>query len=227
MSIINKLDERCNFIKSKHTHVKGYEDLIITLGRKCDRIMDIGAAGYIITSLLLKGISLDTSIKKRLYLLDFKMEHFDMMDVYELVQPQKHLIFQYCRQFLEYYKFVRSHDLIVLDTYHFYGYYRDQLEIIADHVSKYILITNWRKNKAYSIVTTDNIDITSVLSKTDYTRDEINTGLGDAVAEFLDKHDDFMIGYECNKYRGLLILCKRDYFDELNEICNISIDELY
>ena len=106
---------------------------------------------------------------------------------------------------------IPSIDLLFIDSWHVYGHLKRELENSSKNVNKYIILHDTTVDEVYGESIRMYMNINEQSKNTGYPIEEITKGLGPAIQEFLDNHDEWILFEKYTNNNGLTILKKNKF----------------
>lgn len=197
-------------IERKLTHaIKHHGDIdehliyLMKLSSDCESILECGVRDIVSSWAFVNGLIINKSNHKKLICSDIN----PASGAQELATA--------CSENGIHHKFIvgndldmdmEPYDMIFIDTWHIYGQLKRELAKMCSYAKKYIVMHDTEVDKIHgeSIRLNDNID--RMIQKSGYSREDITTGLGRAVDEFLEVHPEWKVKKHFVHENGLTIL---------------------
>ena len=101
---------------------------------------------------------------------------------------------------------MQEYDMTFIDTWHIYGHLKRELAKMAPYTRKYIVMHDTEIDKIKGESLRERHDIATKIRESGYTYQEITTGLGKAIDEFLLANSEWRIKYHFEHNNGLTVL---------------------
>ena len=105
---------------------------------------------------------------------------------------------------------MEEYDLIFIDTWHIYGHLKRELKKFAPYAKKYIVMHDTEVDKIHGETIRGGGNIEHEMRSSGYTYEEITTGLGRAIMEFLVENPEWKIRYHFEHENGLTVLAREN-----------------
>jgi hypothetical protein len=212
MNNINKIKEIVYLI-SINRYGSGSSDImehIYTLynyAKECDSIFETGVRGCISSWAFLYGL-LDNNNgnKKRFFMND--IEPCDINNLLEISKPFNIDIKYEWKNNLNL-DIRENYDITFIDTWHVYGQLKRELEKFSKITNKYIIMHDTTVDEIKGESIRCNHDILKQSRESGFPINEITRGLGPALQEFLETHNEWYIKEKYTNNNGLTILAKK------------------
>ena len=176
---------------------------LMKLSSECESILECGVRSIVSSWAFVNGLAINKSVRKKLICSDIDPA------------PGAQELAAACADNGIQHKFIvgndldmemEPYDMIFIDTWHVYGHLRRELAKMCSYAKKYIVMHDTEVDKIHgeSIRVNDNIDW--MVQKSGYSREDITTGLGRAVDEFLEAHPEWKVNKHFVHENGLTIL---------------------
>ena len=101
---------------------------------------------------------------------------------------------------------MEPYDMIFIDTWHIYGHLKRELAKMHFYAKKYIVMHDTEVDKIHGECIRMNDNIDWMIQKSGYSHQDVTTGLGLAVEEFLAAHPEWKIKRHFQHENGLTVL---------------------
>ena len=102
-----------------------------------------------------------------------------------------------------------NYDITFIDTWHVYGQLKRELEKFSKITNKYIIMHDTTVDEVYGESIRCSHDIINQNKVSGFPINEITRGLGPAISEFLETHNEWYIKEKYTNNNGLTILAKK------------------
>jgi hypothetical protein len=185
---------------------------LMTLTKHCETVVEMGVREVVSTWAFIEGLRGNGSSTKTLISVDKN----DIPDK-EFVEHQARLVgvdFTFV-QHDSVSVSLPDTDILFIDTWHSYAHLIRELEAHHEKVKKFIIMhdTESYKTESDSVVFKEDLDALS--KETGYPIEEIKKGLGAAVMDFLQNHQEWVIGVHFSNNNGLTVLERKGLRENL------------
>ena len=202
---MEKIEEKYNSLCNTPSDINEHLPILYKYAKECETVIECGVRGCISSWALVFGL-LNNNKETKKILLNDKIE----CDINELLNETKNLYITINYQWINNLdlQLTNNYDLVFIDTWHVYGHLKRELTKFGPITNKYILMHD---------TTIDEIDGETIRcewnaveqsNNTGYSVDEINSGLGKAITEFLENNKEWILLEKLTNNNGLTILQK-------------------
>jgi hypothetical protein len=172
---------------------------------KCGTVAEMGVRAPVSTWAFLRGLCDSPAPTKTLFCVD--IEPVDM-EMPRTLASHAGINFRFFQENSATVDFGTDVDLLFIDTWHVYGHLKRELDFHHARVTKYIIMHDTTLDEVDGESLRCSLDINAQMANTGYTREDICTGLGRAVAEFLEAHPEWHVEAKFENCNGLTILAR-------------------
>lgn len=101
---------------------------------------------------------------------------------------------------------MEPYDMIFIDTWHIYGHLKRELAKMHFYAKKYIVMHDTEVDKIHGESIRMKLNIEEQMNVSGYSREDITTGIGRAIDEFLEAHPEWKVKKHFIHENGLTIL---------------------
>ena len=177
------------------------------LSSKCESILECGVRRIVSSWAFLNGLIINRSPNKKLNCCDTDVSS----GATELAKACKENNIEHTFYVMSDLDLpMEEYDLIFIDTWHIYGHLKRELKKMGPYAKKYIVMHDTEVDKIHGESVRGGNDIESQMRSSGYTHEEITTGLGRAITEFLAENPEWKIKYHFEHENGLTVLARED-----------------
>jgi len=221
--IKEKFNNECNRISDINEHLI----ILYRYAKDCESIIECGVRGCVSSWAFAAGLLDNDKPNKSILLND--IDNCNIDEFLKLTQNTSLIVnYKWCSDLdLQIEKNV---DMVFIDTFHVYGQLKRELEKFSKVTNKYIIMHDTSVDEIYGECIRCGLNAEIFSSKTGFSVEEINKGLGPAINEFLLLNLEWTLHKKYTNNNGLTILKKSPIITETSgniklEICeNVESD---
>jgi cephalosporin hydroxylase len=180
--------------------------IMMAMSAECKTIAELGVRDIVSTWAFLQGLLNNNSDTKRLICVD--VCDIPNIDIVKYIGKKENICVKFIKHDSATVKLPKV-DMVFIDTWHVYGHLKRELEHLHSNVGKYIVMHDTEIDKIYGEVVRLNHDPEKASAKSGYPLNEITTGLGIAIIEFLTDHPEWEFKVHFTNCCGLTILQRK------------------
>ena len=204
---MQKVEQKYNSLCHSPSDINEHLPVLCRYAKECETIIECGVRGCVSSWALVNGL-LNNNKENKKILLNDKVE----CDINELLTETKDLpiqiIFEWKNNLdLE---LTTNYDMVFIDTWHIYGHLKRELNKFGPVTNKYIIMhdTTIDEIDGETIRCGWNADQQSI--ETGYSVEEIRSGLGKAINEFLENNNEWELIEKLTNNNGLTVLHRKN-----------------
>jgi hypothetical protein len=173
------------------------------LASECESILECGVRSIVSSWAFVNGLTINKSANKLLHCCDTQLSP-GAQELATACKEQKieHTFYAMNDLHLP----MQEYDMVFIDTWHIYGHLKRELAKMAPYAKKYIVMHDTEIDKVRGESLRIHDDIAAKIRESGYTYEEVTTGLGKAIDEFLIANDEWRIKYHFKNCNGLTVL---------------------
>ena len=203
---MQKIEEKYNSLCHSPSDINEHLPVLCKYAKECETVIECGVRGCVSSWALVFGL-LNNNKQNKKILLNDKVE----CDINELLTETKDLPVEITYEWKNNLDLVLTSncDMVFIDTWHVYGHLKRELTKFALVTNKYIIMHD---------TTIDEIDGETIRcgwnaeeqsKETGYTVEEIRSGLGKAINEFLENNTEWELIEKLTNNNGLTVLNRK------------------
>lgn len=203
---MQKIEEKYNCLCNSPSDINEHLSILFKYAIECESIIECGVRGCVSSWSLLFGLLNNNKLNKKLLLND-KIE----CDINELLTETKDLPIEITYEWKNNLDLIliNNYDMVFIDTWHVYGHLKRELNKFGPITNKYIIMHDTTIDEIDGETIRCGWDAVQQSIETGYTVDEIKTGLGRAIIEFIEDNPEWEILEKLTNNNGLTVLHKK------------------
>jgi len=175
--------------------------------KECDSVFETGVRGCISSWAFLYGLLDNNNGNKKTFFMN-DIEPCDINNLLKISKPFNIDIKYEWKNNLNL-DIRENYDITFIDTWHVYGQLKRELEKFSKITNKYIIMHDTTVDEIKGESIRCNHDILKESKVSGFSINEITKGLGPAIQEFLENHNDWYVKEKYTNNNGLTILAKK------------------
>ena len=203
------MEEKYNSLCNIQSDINEHLPILCKYAKECESIIECGVRKCVSSWALAFGLLNNNKSIKKLLLNDLIK-----CDIDQLLNETKYLPIEVTYQWknnLEL-ELTSNYDMIFIDTWHVYGHLKRELAKFSPIINKYIIMHDTTIDEIDGETIRLNWNANKQSEETGYTIDEIKSGLGKAINEFLENNNDWILIEKLTNNNGLTILKRKEIY---------------
>jgi hypothetical protein len=205
---MEKIEEKYNSLCHSPSDINEHLPVLCKYAKECVSVIECGVRGCVSSWALVYGL-LNNNKETRKILLNDKFD----CDINELLTETKNVPIEVNYQWISDLdlQLESNYDMVFIDTWHVYGHLKRELAKFGPLTNKYIIMHDTTIDEIDGETIRCGWDANKQSEETGYTVEEIRTGLGKAITEFLENNTEWELIEKLTNNNGLTVL-KRKVF---------------
>jgi hypothetical protein len=203
---MQKIEEKYNSLCHSPSDINEHLPVLFKYAKECESVIECGVRGCVSSWAFLFGL-LNNNKQNRKLLLNDKVE----CNINELLTETKELPIEINYEWKNNLDLIlpNNYDLVFIDTWHIYGHLKRELNKFSPITNKYIIMHDTTIDEIDGETIRCGWDATQQSLETGYTVEEIRTGLGKAITEFLENNNEWELLEKLTNNNGLTVLHRK------------------
>lgn len=209
------IEEGFSTYKNKPSNIHEHMSVLAEYAEKCTSVVELGVSEMITTWAFMKGLRFNKKKKKHITCVDILKQPENFTAMKQLGEKNGLTIDFVLGNSTQ--VELPKRDLLFIDTCHFYGLLKDELEKHHALTKKYIIMHNTEIDGKYGEVIRmcyyfDVDKIQQVYGN--YSMDDVCKGTNAAIEEFLANHSEWALDVHLTNNNGLTVLKKKESVEQ-------------